>query len=93
MTDSEVTLVEAENRLLWRIAGVPGDVVRVRWGRQEVTLAAIADVGAGIMIEVTATLPFELEVEAGTAVFYESVPAGQTRYLLTYLDRSDVRLA
>jgi len=36
-------------------------------------------------------MPLALEMEAGSAVFYESAPAGRTTYLLTYLDRTDVR--
>ncbi len=91
MSDREVTLLTAENRLVWHLRACPARVDAIRWGQQEVTLEALADVGAGILIEVVARLPFELEVETGAVVFYESVPAGRTRYVLTYLDRSDVR--
>lgn len=91
MTDSTVTLLAAENRLVWHLGESCARVDHVSWDQQAVTLEVLGDVGAGIQIEVTARQPFELEVEAGAAVFYESVPAGRTRLVLTYLDRSDVR--
>ncbi len=91
MADSAVSFVPAENRLVWRLGQWPTRVEGIQWGDQAVTLAALADTGAGILIEVVARQPFELEVELDSAVFYESVPAGRTRYMLTYLDRSDVR--
>lgn len=88
---SGVTLVPAENRVVWHLPELPGRVEHICWGQHDVTLERLADSGAGLVIEVTAQLPFELEVEAGAVVFYESVPAGRTRYVLTHLDRSDVR--
>lgn len=91
MTNSAVTLIAAENRLVWHLGESTVQVDHVRWDQQTVTLEARGDIGAGILVEVTATHPFELEVEAGAAVFYESVPAGRTRFVLTYLDRGDVR--
>lgn len=91
VSDSQVTVIVAENRLVWQLTELPVRIEHIRWGQQDVTLEVLTDTGAGVLIEVTAHLPFELEVEAGTVVFYESVPAGRTRYVLTYLDRSDVR--
>jgi predicted membrane GTPase involved in stress response len=91
MTDSAVTLIAAENRLVWHLGESTEQVDHARWDQQVVTLEARGEIGAGILIEVTARQPFELEVEAGTAVFYESVPAGRTQFVLTHLDRGDVR--
>jgi len=85
-----VEIIAAENRLIWRIGAVPVEI-EVSLGGQPVRLAALADEGGGIRVLVEAQAPLALEMEAGFTVFYESAPAGRTTYLLTYLDRTDVR--
>lgn len=85
-----VEIITAENRLIWRIGAVPVEV-EVSLDGQPVRLAALADEGGGIRVLVEAQAPLALEMEAGSTVFYESAPAGRTAYLLTYLDRTDVR--
>ncbi|MCB0205287.1 MAG: hypothetical protein KDH89_10760 [Anaerolineae bacterium] len=54
------------------------------------SLAAEADTGAGIVVRVQATVPFDLTIDTELTMFQERVPAGETRYLLTYLDRTDI---
>ena len=89
-TPNEVEIIAAENRLIWHIHAAPTRAeVSLRGHR--VRLEALADSGGGISVVVDADAPFALEMEAGHTVFYESVPAGRTAYLLTYLDRTDVR--
>ncbi|MFZ1467314.1 MAG: hypothetical protein WAV70_09650 [Anaerolineae bacterium] len=84
-----VEIAAAENRIVWRIEAVPSRV-DARLGDNRIRLDALADHGGGISVVVEAQAAFALEVEAGFTVFYESVPAGRTAYLLTYLDRTDV---
>jgi len=60
-------------------------------GDHTIRLLAEADTGGGISVWVETQAPFELEIETETTTFLELVPAGRTRYLLTYLDRTDVR--
>lgn len=55
-----------------------------------VDLTAEADTGAGIVVAVEATAPFDLTIRTEFTTFQERAPAGQTRYLLTYLDRTDI---
>jgi hypothetical protein len=89
-TPNGVEIVAAENRVIWHIWAVPMHV-EVSLRGCLVRLQALADDGGGIRVVVDAEAPFALEMEAGHAVFYESAPAGRTAYLLTYLDRTDVR--
>lgn len=56
-----------------------------------ISLLADAGAGGGIAVVVEAQAPFELEIETKFTTFVEQVPAGRTRYLLTYLDRTDIR--
>ncbi len=56
-----------------------------------ISLLAEADTGGGIAVVVEAEHPFDLEIETTFTTFLEHVPAGRTRYLLTYLDRTDIR--
>ena len=89
-TPNEVEIIAAENRLIWHIRAVPMQV-EISLRGCLVRLEALADDGGGIRVVVDAEAPFALEMEAGPIVFYESAPAGRTAYLLTYLDRTDVR--
>lgn len=80
-----------EGRIVWRLRGEPPFSVEVRSGSQTIRLLAEADTGGGIAIWVETTSPVALEIETEMTTFVEMVPAGRTRYLLTYLDRTDVR--
>lgn len=55
-----------------------------------ISLAAEVDTGAGVLVVVDATAPFDLAIRTEFTTFHERAPAGQTRYLLTYLDRTDI---
>lgn len=85
----QVTL--ESGRLVWRLRGEPPRSARANLGDNQIRLLAEADTGGGIAVWVEAQAPFELEIETETTTFLELVPAGRTRYLLTYLDRTDVR--
>ncbi|MCS6843094.1 MAG: hypothetical protein NZ528_02035 [Caldilineales bacterium] len=85
-------LIPAERRIVWRLREAPPVAHRgLALGEAVVSLAAEADTGGGIVVTVETTHPFHLEIEGEFATFVEQVPAGRTRYLLTYLDRTDVR--
>lgn len=87
-----VELLPDDQRVLWRLRQAPPVVVRdLRLGDNTISLLAEADTGGGIAVVVEAVYAFDLEVETGFTTFVEHVPAGRTRYLLTYLDRTDVR--
>lgn len=88
-----VQLFPAEQRVLWRLVQPPPVELRgIALGDNRISLLAEADTGGGIALLVDAERPFELEIETKFTTFLEQVPAGRTRYLLTYLDRTDVRL-
>ena len=79
------------DRVVWRLRTEPPQVVQVQFGLNRIRLLAEADTGGGVAVLVEAQAPFELEIDTGFTTFVEQVPAGSTRYLLTYLDRTDVR--
>jgi hypothetical protein len=81
------------DRVLWQLAGEPPQASELQVGGNHIRLLAESDTGGGIAVLVEAQAPFELEIDTGFTVFIEQVPAGRTRYLLTYLDRTDVRRA
>lgn len=90
---SSILLFPSEQRIIWRLSDPPPVELRgLALGDNVISLLAEADTGGGVAILVEAECPFELEVETPFATFLEQVPAGRTRYLLTYLDRTDVRL-
>lgn len=92
MVEPTIELIPAEQRIVWRLREAPPVAYRgLALGENTVSLAAEADTGGGIVVTVEATHPFHLEIEGEFATFVELVPAGRTRYLLTYLDRTDVR--
>jgi hypothetical protein len=68
----------------------PVGILHLAPGDNDVSLRAEADTGAGIVVVVEATTPFDLEIVTGAASYLEHAPAGQTRYLLTNLDRTDI---
>lgn len=78
-------------RVMWRLEGEPPIAAQVQLGANCIHLLAEADTGGGIVVVVDAKQPFELEIDTGFTTFVEQAPAGRTRYLLTYLDRTDVR--
>ncbi len=80
-----------EDRVVWRLADEPPVEIWVQLGDYRIHLLAEADTGGGIAVLVETPTPFELEIDTGFTTFVEHVPAGRTRYLLTYLDRTDVR--
>ena len=55
-----------------------------------ISLSAEADTGAGVVVLVDAAAPIDLTIRTQFTTFHEQAPAGQTRYLLTYLDRTDI---
>lgn len=79
------------DRVIWRLYGEPPAVATLRLGDNVIRLLAQADTGGGIAVQIEAEAPFELEIDTGFTTFVEQVPAGRTGYLLTYLDRTDVR--
>lgn len=94
MTDGQDAVAELaveEGRVVWRLRGELPVVARATVDGQGITLAAERDTGGGVLLVVEAEGPFDLEVETEFTTFVEQVPAGRTRYLLTYLDRTDVR--
>jgi hypothetical protein len=80
-----------EGRVVWRLRGEPPLSAEARLGNNTIRLLAEADTGGGITVWVEAQAPFELEIETEFTTFLEMIPSGRTRYLLTYLDRTDVR--
>jgi hypothetical protein len=80
-----------EGRVVWRLRGEPPLSAETRLGDNAIRLLAEADTGGGIAVWVEAQAPFELEIETEFTTFLEMIPPGRTRYLLTYLDRTDVR--
>jgi hypothetical protein len=80
-----------EGRVVWRLHGEPPLSTEARLGGNAIRLLAEADTGGGITVWVEAQAPFELEIETEFITFLELIPPGRTRYLLTYLDRTDVR--
>lgn len=78
-------------RVVWQLDGEPPQAIQVQQGDNSIRLLAESDSGGGIVLRVEAQASFELEVNTGFTTFLEQVPAGCTRYLLTYLDRTDVR--
>ncbi len=88
---NSLELSAGEQRVLWRLHQAPPVAVsNLRLGDNTISLLAEADTGGGIAVVVEAVHPFELEIDTGFTTFIEHVPAGRTRYLLTYLDRTDV---
>jgi hypothetical protein len=79
------------DRVIWQLAGEPPQASEMQLGDNHIRLLAESDTGGGIAVLVEAQAPFELEIDTGFTTFVELVPAGRTRYLLTYLDRTDVR--
>ncbi len=78
-------------RVIWRLRGEPPLSAEVHLDGNTIRLLAEADTGGGIAVWVETPAPFEIEIETEFTTFVETVPAGRTRYLLTYLDRTDVR--
>ncbi len=89
MPSNPVVLEDA--RVLWRLSDASQSRVETHLGPNQICLLAEGDAGGGIAVWVEAQAPFELEIDTGFTTFVEQVPAGRTRYLLTYLDRTDVR--
>jgi hypothetical protein len=79
------------DRVVWRLYADPPVGAELRLGDYLIRLLAETDTGGGVAVLVEAQAPFELEIDTGFTTFVEQVPAGRTRYLLTYLDRTDVR--
>ena len=89
---TDVDLFPSEQRILWRLSQPPPIEVRaIALGDNVISLLAEADTGGGIAVAVEAQHSFDLEIETTFTTFLEHVPAGRTRYLLTYLDRTDIR--
>ncbi len=78
-------------RVLWQLYDEPPQEAEVCLPDNHIRLLAEADTGGGIIVLVEAQRPCTLEIDTGFTTFVERIPAGRTRYLLTYLDRTDVR--
>lgn len=79
------------SRVIWRLHDdTPGEI-QVQLGANSIRLLVEGGDGGGRVVWVETPAPFELEIDTGFTVFIEQVPAGRTRYLLTHLDRTDVR--
>lgn len=74
----------------WIDAEAPRGACTLRLPDNVIELAAHEETGAGLVVQVTATRPFRLEIVTPFAEFVEQAPAGVHSYLLTYLDRTDV---
>lgn len=79
------------NHVRWRLRGSLPVQVDLSLPHNLIHLQAVDDAGGGITVQVTAQSPFTLEIETEFVTYLEQVPAGHTRYLLTYLDRTDIR--
>ena len=89
---TDVDLFPAEQRVLWRLDQPPPIELRaIGLGDNVISLLAEADTGGGIAVVIEAKYSFDLEIETTFTTFLEHVPAGRTRYLLTFLDRTDIR--
>ena len=89
---TDVDLFSSEQRILWRLSQQPPIELRaIALGDNVISLLAEADTGGGIAMVVEAKYPFELEIETTFTTLFEQVPTGRTRYLLTSLDRTDIR--
>lgn len=89
--EPDVEVFPVENRVVWRLSQAPPAHALALLGDDLIKLTAEADTGGGVVVVVQAERPFLLEIETSLATFVEQVPAGVTRYLLTYLDRTEVR--
>ncbi|MEZ4771370.1 MAG: hypothetical protein R2844_23500 [Caldilineales bacterium] len=91
-------LVEAVIGVTWSREGVhwnlrlapPVGLHGLQIGANTVSMTAEADTGAGVVVVVETTAPVDLTIDTEFTTFQERAPAGRTRYLLTYLDRTDV---
>lgn len=79
------------NRVRWRLRDPLPVQLELALPRNLIRLEALDEAGGGITVQVTAQQPFTLEIETEFVTYLEQVPAGCTRYLLTYLDRTDIR--
>lgn len=80
-----------DGRVLWLLPDGMQGQIEAHLGDSQIHLLAEGDAGGGVVVWVETQVAFELEIDTGFTIFIEQVPAGRTRYLLTYLDRTDVR--
>lgn len=78
-------------RILLQLSDESEGEVTAHLGDQAIRLWIAGETGGGRVLWVEAAVPCQLEIDAGFTTFVEHVPAGRTRYLLTHLDRTDVR--
>lgn len=89
----------AQATVFWHLReSPPVGIANLHLGENIISLLAETDSGEGIrvVVEVTPHSPgaqagFDLQIDTGLTTFSEHVPAGRTAYLLTYLDRTDIR--
>lgn len=87
-----LSVVEWEgDRAVWRIAGVPPQTAHLLLHGQPVRFLLEADTGSGLQVQIVTPQSFDLDIVTEFVVFSERIPVGSTRYLLTYLDRTDIR--
>lgn len=79
------------DRVICRLCDESAGEATVRLGDNSICLRIEGEAGGGRVIWVEAAAPCQLEIDTGFTTFVEQVPAGCTRYLLTHLDRTDVR--
>lgn len=79
------------HRVLWRLRDPQPTQIELALPNNAIRLEVLADTGGGIEVLIEAELSFALEIETEFVSYLEHVPAGRTRYLLTHLDRTDIR--
>lgn len=81
-------MIDEEQRLvIWLVTlSPPHQHLCAPWGE----LWREDESGAGLVVRVKAREPFDLMMDYGPASYFESVPAGRHRFLLTLLDSTDV---
>lgn len=91
LVDEVIGVTWSQSSVTWELRlEPPVGLHGLRVAGAVVSLTAEADTGAGIVVAVAATAPFDLTIRTQFTTFHEQAPAGQTRYLLTYLDRTDI---
>lgn len=88
---TRITVLPDQRQVIWHLRTEPPlGVYELSLGNGRVSLITEADTDGGLLVTIEADEPFHLEIETEFATFDEQVPAGRSRYLLTYLDRTEI---
>lgn len=91
LVEEVIGVAWSEEGVRWRLRlEPPAGLLGLETAGAVISLTAEADTGAGIRVLVDASQAFDLTIETAFTAFQERAPAGRTRYLLTYLDRTDI---